>query len=69
MREPGWEDGEGAPSWGVWQKQDGQEHAQRGHAEVFSRDGRVVTQQRGGTEGCKAVEGGPVGAESPGNRD
>lgn len=28
----------------------------------------MVTQQRGGTEGCKAVEGGPVGAESPGNR-
>lgn len=38
-----------------------------GHAEVFSQDGRVVTQQRGGTEGCKAVEGGP-GAESPENR-
>lgn len=25
--------------------------------------------QRRGTEGCKAVQGGPVGAESPGSRD
>lgn len=37
----------GGSTWlRVWQKQDGQEHAQAGHAEVFSQDGRVVTQQR-----------------------